>query len=105
MLALQVTRNGQPSVVCGADDLAVLIASVSLAGRLGPSTEHPRPDEQPDMWLKVGGLTSRANGTPDEHLAWIRDYGLRVGDTITIVVVETENPAPPTERKAAKTER
>lgn len=105
MLALKVSRNGQPPVVCGADDLAVLDASVSLAGRLGPATEHPRPDEPPDMWLKVAGLTSRAQGTSDEHLTWIRDFGLRVGDTITIVVVETEDPAPPTGRKVAKKDR
>lgn len=105
MLALQVTLNGQPPVVCGADDLAVLDASVSLVGRLGSATEHPRPDEPPDMWLKASGLTSRANEADDEHIAWIRNYGLRVGDTITIVVVETENPAPPIERKAAKRDR
>jgi|JI10StandDraft_1071094.scaffolds.fasta_scaffold871525_2 hypothetical protein len=101
MLGLKVSINGAEPVICGAEDLHVLMAGVHLAGQLGSQTQHPRPSEPPDLWVRAGGMTSRPSGQTDEHLNWVRQDGLKVGDTVTIEVVQTDRPAVPIERTPA----
>ena len=38
------------------------------------------------MWLTVGGLTGRTDGTPDEHLRWVGHKKLKIGDRVEIRV-------------------
>jgi len=80
----------------------VLTASVSMAGMLGSQTQHPRPGEAPDRWVSLRGLTSRSQEHTDEHLRWLQQYDLKVGDRITIEIVETTTPSSPVSRKSAR---
>jgi hypothetical protein len=94
--------NRKRLTVAGADDLAVLNAIVNAVGELGRSTIPLGKRGKPDLWLSVGGLTSRPEGTEDEHLSWVRRKRLRVGDKITVEVVLTERPHPHTGATVAK---
>lgn len=64
--------NNVPICVAGASDLGALNAIVNAVGPLGPDTSSPHSfsDETPDLFLHVGGLTSRVNST-SEHLRWV----------------------------------
>lgn len=102
MIGLAVYLNRKKLTVAGADDLAVLNAIVNAVGELGRSTIPLGKRGKPDLWLSVGGLTSRPGGTEDEHLSWVRHKRLRVGDKITVKVVRTERPHPHTSATVAK---
>ncbi len=89
MFAIEVRLNGKRVALAGAEDLAVLSANVSATGLLGSKTfEYRKSRGGPDIWLHSGGLTSRSGGTPDEHLTWIKHRPLRVGDRVSIRVME-----------------
>ena len=91
-LALRLTINDGKPVVGGADDLCVLSAMVTLNGALGPETVRPkgrRKAMKPDIDVRLGGLTSRPNEVPDEHLEWLKRRSLKVGDRVLIEVLET----------------
>ena len=102
MIGLAVYLNRKKLTVAGADDLAVLNAIINAVGELGRSTIPLGKRGKPDLWLSVGGLTSRPEGTEDEHLSWVRHKRLRVGDKITVEVVRTERPHPHTGATVAK---
>jgi len=89
MYALKVQLNDEPTVVAGADDLGVLNATVSCVGRLGSQSRQARQDETVDLFFTVGGLTSRAPETPDEHVRWVAQKPLQIGDVIRVEVLET----------------
>jgi hypothetical protein len=91
MIALQISLNDVPLCVAGAADLAVLNSIVNAVGVLGPGTKSLRAGqaEDPDLFLTVGGLTSRHEGD-DEHLRWVENTQLAVGDCIKITVMETD---------------
>jgi hypothetical protein len=89
MLAVQIKINGKRLTVAGAEDLSVLSAIVSATGRLGRKTaDFQKSRRKPDIWLSSGGLTARSGGVPDEHLHWIRHRLLKVGDRVSIRVVD-----------------
>jgi hypothetical protein len=67
-------------------DSGVLGAHVSWVGR---------PGQPGDLSLSVGGLDTRT----DEHLRWPDAPEIKVGDAITIQVIETDTVEEPTERK------
>lgn len=94
MRALRVTINGGKPVVAGADDLGVLSLIVSCVGALGPKARSPRGDEGEQAKLDLGGLTSRADGVTDEHVNWLSQLPLKVGDKIEVEIVETDSPDP-----------
>lgn len=102
MLILRVHVNDEPPVIGGADDLGVLHAIISAAGKLGNTACSNRPDEPPDIYLSVGGLTSRAAGIPDEHLRWVGHRELRVGDRVLVEVFEGDSADPIESGKAAR---
>jgi hypothetical protein len=91
MIALQISLNDVPLCVAGAADLAVLNAIVNAIGVLGPETKSllDGQTEEPDLFLSVGGLTSRHEG-PNEHLRWVENTQLAVGDCIKITVMEVD---------------
>lgn len=92
MIGLAVYLNGKKLTVAGADDLCVLNAIVNAVGELGKATERVGRRRSVDLWLTVGGLTRRAKGAGDEHLRWLGHKRLRVGDKITVRVVQTDRP-------------
>ena len=88
MIGFEIELNGKSLGTAGADDLSVLTAIVSAVGKLGPdSTGAHQREHHYDIELTVGGLTSRAEGSPNEHLDWIR-RALKTGDVVTVRLVE-----------------
>jgi len=86
MIAFVVSVNGQRVCTVGVGDSGVLGAHVSWSGRSG---------EAGDLDLGIGGLDTRT----DEHIRWPDPPEIKVGDTITIQVVETDTVDTPTDRK------
>ena len=102
MHALRVRINDEAPVIAGADDLGVLNAAVTCVGKLGGSSHSGREDEPANLFITVGGLTSRASDVPDEHLNWISQRPLRIGDVISVEVVDTLNVDAPISGKEAE---
>ena len=86
MIAFVVSVNGQRVGTIGVGDNGVLGAHVSWSGHSG---------EPGNLNLGFGGLDS---GT-DEHIRWPDPPKIKVGDTITIQVIETVTVDMPTDRK------
>lgn len=84
MIVLEVSRNGKLLCTAGVGDNGVLDADVHWNGQRG-RVAHPH--------LVVGGL----DGDTRLHLSWI-DRTIRVGDVITIKVVEKAEADPPKKR-------
>lgn len=94
MFALKVRINNQKPVIGGADDLGVLSAIVTGTGKLGSNSCPSSDDEAQDFTFRLGGLTSRPQGTLDEHLVWLTHEELKPGDTITVEIIETDQVDP-----------
>ena len=103
MIAFEVKLNGKRVCLAGAEDLAVLDASVSACGRLGAKTMPVRPDERigGQVYYIVGGLTRRADPKKDVHLRWKSVEPLRIGDVIQVKVLEVKKADPAKSRKRA----
>ena len=104
MIALRVTVNGEHLCVAGTDDLAVLNAIVNAVGNLGALTKRQRADETPGIYLRVGGLTGRADER-DDHLTWTDELRLKPGDKVEVHVLETSEAEPPVNARAQDKER
>lgn len=91
MHALKVRINDEAPVIAGADDLGVLNAAVSCVGKLGSSSRPGREVEPANLFITVGGMTSRDSDVPDEHLNWVSQRPLRIGDVISVEVLDTLN--------------
>ena len=89
MHALRVRINDEAPVLAGADDRGVLHAAVTWGGKLGGNSHSGRKDEPANLFITVGGLTSRASDVPDEHLNWISQRPLKIGDVISVEVVDS----------------
>jgi hypothetical protein len=100
MYALRVTINGKRTIVAGAEDLSVLSAMVTLTGKLGTRAISPRRGK-PDLMVRVGGLTSRRN-RPDEHLEWLKNYNVKVGDQYLVEIIKTNKVGRIIERRPSK---
>lgn len=100
MIALRLTINDGEPVVAGAEDLSVLSAMVTLTGKLGKRTVDPGKGK-PDMFARVGGLTSRAGARPDEHLNWTPHISLQVGDRVVVEVIQAGRAHRVVERRSA----
>jgi hypothetical protein len=61
-----------------------------------------REDEPADLFITVGGLTSRASDVPDEHLTWVSQKPLRIGDLISVEVLDTPSVDAPISGKEAE---
>jgi len=59
------------------------------------------PHENADLFLEVGGLVSPSR----EHLNWIKQKPLRVGDEIRVKIVETDSVDEPIDRYRADSAR
>ncbi|HEV2704024.1 MAG TPA: hypothetical protein VGV09_20530 [Steroidobacteraceae bacterium] len=93
MIGLVVYLNGKKLTVAGAEDLGVLHAMVTAAGKLGKTTAPLGKRRSVDVHLAVGGLTHRGDGVEDEHLRWIPLRPLKVGDRVSVRVVRTDRPS------------
>lgn len=95
MLALKMQINEEPVLIAGADDLGVLSAMISAVGQLGINTKPYCQDESWHCTATLGGLTRRFV-KPNEHVRWIEQRPLNIGDVVRIELTETESaPNPP----------
>lgn len=94
MLAFRIQLNGQPAVTGGAEDLGVLTTTITAVGQLGPKAQRRRSDEEIEVHVRLGGLTSRGPGIEDEHLVWFEEHAVKPGDKIVVEIIETETPDP-----------
>jgi hypothetical protein len=95
MYALKVQVNSESPIVAGAPDLGVLNTIINCVGTLGEAAREVRDGEEADLFLSVGGLTSRLQDLPDEHLRWTSNRTLHVGDIVRVEIVETDSPDAP----------
>ena len=102
MHALKVRINDETPIIAGADDLGVLNVTVNCVGKLGSSSRPMRDDEPADLFITVGGLTSRASDVPDEHIKWLSQKPLRIGDLISVEVLDTPSADAPISGKEAE---
>lgn len=87
MIVFEVYLNGKRVARAGADDLGVLTVIVNGVGKLGSASKGTRACQQnSDLFLSVGGLTSRKPGKVNQHLGWISDRSLKIGDEIPVKV-------------------
>jgi hypothetical protein len=86
MIAFVVSVNGQRVGTIGIGDNGVLDTIVCWSGRIG---------EPGDLRISFGGL----DNTTDEHVRWPDPPKIKVGDTVTVQVVETDSVDTPTDRK------
>jgi hypothetical protein len=84
MRAFEVSLNGKKLCLAGIGDDGVLSAKVNWV----------TGDKASDLFLVVGGLVSPTR----EHVSWVRQKPLRVGDVIRVKIVET----PSTDRPVKK---
>jgi hypothetical protein len=90
MIAFKVKLNGKPICTAGADDLAVLTATVAASGKLGKKTVPAPPGNAiREVFYSVGGLTGRSNRQKDVHLRWKSVAPLKIGDVVQVEVIET----------------
>jgi hypothetical protein len=87
MYALKVQLNDQAPIVGGANDLSVLTAILSCSGKLGPLSHTTGDDKTQDFTFRLGGLTSKSEGKVDEHLVWLENNNLKLGDIVTIRIM------------------
>lgn len=102
MIALQIHHNDRALCVAGASDLGVLNAIVNAVGVLGPDSISKREGEcVQDLFITVGGLTSRKE-PPDEHIRWLEQTPLSVGDCIKITLLDSNEADGPVNRTEAE---
>jgi|GEM_PF-2944406 len=86
MIAFVVSVNGKQVGTIGIGPSGVLSAYVDWCGEEG---------EPGDLNLSISGLDSRT----EEHIRWPRPPEIKVGDTVTIQVVESDTVDTPVHRK------
>jgi hypothetical protein len=86
VIAFVVSVNGQHVRTIGIGDSGVLSSHVTWVGW---------PGEVGNLDLGISGLDSQT----DEHLRWPEPPEIKVGDTVTIQVIETDTVDTPTDRK------
>ena len=82
MYAFKVSLNGKKLCLAGVGERGVL-AIVNWVAR----------DRGTDLFMEVGGLAN------EEHVAWIKQKHLRVGDEIRVKIVEAGSVDKPVERR------
>ena len=91
MIALKIAHNGAEVCTAGVGDDGMIGMSMHWVRRTG-ARAHPDADggEEIEFGLHVGGIHSPSN----HHHNWDTPE-LRVGDSVTVTVVETEQIDPP----------
>jgi hypothetical protein len=78
MKAIRVTVNGKVILTAGADDLSVLNGIINIF----PKAKKP---SETNMYYSVSGLSESGI-----HKSWVDFGAVKVGDSITFEVVETD---------------
>jgi hypothetical protein len=90
MIILEVELNGEEVAVAGGEDLCVLHTIVNAVGVLGPkSAGTKRVLEQKNVLnLSVGGLTAPLTDGGSNHVNWVSQKPLKIGDKISVTISE-----------------
>jgi hypothetical protein len=89
MIQLEVFLNDEKLAIAGTDDMSVLSAVLSASGVLGENSQGTKTeDESYHINLHVGGLTSRKPPETDDHLTWVNQLKVKIGDEVKVRVVE-----------------
>jgi hypothetical protein len=98
MIAFEISIDGRKTCTAGVSDgVASVIASWVRRPSRDPESGDPIPGRfEEELTLGVGGLTHDPDGAA-VHLTWLREY-LKVGQQITLAVVETDEADPPPTR-------
>ena len=91
MRALRVRLNNNAPVVAGANDLSHLAFEIRMDGKLGPDSVM---GSRPTALCALIGVTGRGNFSEEQALTWLVPQELDVGDSVTIEIVETDDPTP-----------
>lgn len=103
MIAFQVKLNGELLTIAGAEDLCVLSVDLTCMGGIGVRTRQLERDEERHgvlTLLRAGGLTSREG--EDELLNWIDGVYPKIGDEISVKLVEVERSSLPVKKSERK---
>jgi hypothetical protein len=104
MIAFEIELNGESLATAGTEDLSVLDAIVCAVGKLGRESQGAqRHQHDHEIELTVGGLTSRADHSADEHLVWIKRT-LKLGDVVTLRLVDAVSVDAPRSSQPARTD-
>lgn len=96
MIAFEIHLNGEKLCVAGIGEHGVLSQHLSWVGRNPKADEEEVQTREPH--LHVGGLVN------DEHLNWIKQTSVNVGDEIVIAIVEIASADEPIHRERAETD-
>lgn len=97
MIAFRVKVNGRKIATAGLSDYHLVSADITwfqkrtAAATLG----RPKRGEKPRLSFSVRGLVGSSDGTY-EHFSWASLRSLRVGDTVSLQVVEANRVDDPT---------
>lgn len=97
MLALKVSLNNKKLCIAGPDSLGVISVITNLTRSKHPDDGADKPAGVDDIDLSIGGLF-----TPSDEPGWFVDWAkknLKLGDKITIEVVDVEEADPPKTKK------
>ena len=97
MVAFEIKINGKKRCVAGLNEAGNLIASLWWTKQKGTRQK---------AWLTIGGVTGEP-GNSDRVLSWVDDDSLRVGDRVSIRIVQATTVDPPamiseTRRRSAR---
>jgi hypothetical protein len=88
VIVFEVLLNGRRFARAGTEDMGVLSTHVTGVGKLGPrSGGTVGAPTKYDLDLHVGGLTSRTRRA-DHHLRWGPRKALKIGDEVTVRILE-----------------
>ena len=85
MYTLSVAINNSAPVIAGSDTLYSLNAMLACSLDTGAQW----------ITLSLGGSTLPVPGVAPQHLRWLDEHALHVGDTVTITLHDDILPAPP----------
>ena len=91
MVAFEVYLNRKKLCTGGIDEAGVVSGTVVWMSRRGAG-------DQDHMFFSFGGLHSAS----EEHVRWLEQEKLKVGDSIEFKVVETKEVDEPTSRRIVK---
>jgi Mg2+/Co2+ transporter CorB len=110
MLAIEVSLNGKVLAVAGRENLSSLSASFTAFDGVTTVSEEIRKEldiELPEYpSLHVSGMVLKStpkNSSPDskdfieiaDHVIWLNEQKINVGDQITLRLIDTKDVTPP----------
>ena len=84
MQVIKVTINQEPVVVAGDERLDVLSTIISCTGKLGSQTNAGAKTGMADITLVLSGATLATPAAGADHVRWISERHLHIGDVIKI---------------------